>query len=94
MIDCPTCGAENFPGADECGECGQPLSDLHLQTPKSELEQNLLADRVSVLEPKKPITTRAIKATSPATPPPILPPGLAGRIRPWRRRKAEMRAPR
>ncbi len=56
MIDCPTCGAENFPGADECSECGQPLSDLHLQTPESELEQHLLADRVSVLEPKKPIT--------------------------------------
>ena len=56
MIDCPTCGAENFPGADECSECGQPLSDLHLQTPESELERNLLADRVSVLKPKQPIT--------------------------------------
>jgi len=56
MIDCPSCGAENIPGNDECSECGQPLSDLYLQTPESELEQNLLTDRVSVLDPKKPIT--------------------------------------
>ena len=56
MIDCPSCGAENIPGVDECSGCGQPLSDLYLQTPESELEQNLLTDRVSVLEPKKPIT--------------------------------------
>lgn len=56
MIDCPSCGAENIPGEDECSECGQPLSDLYLPTPESELEQNLLTDRVSVLEPKKPIT--------------------------------------
>ncbi len=25
MIDCPSCGAENIPGVDECSECGQPL---------------------------------------------------------------------
>lgn len=56
MIDCPSCGAENIPGDDECSECGQPLSDLHLQTPESELERNLLTDRVSVLGPKEPIT--------------------------------------
>jgi len=56
MIDCPSCGAENIPGDDECSECGQPLSDLHLQTPATELERNLLADRVSVLDPKQPIT--------------------------------------
>ena len=56
MIDCPSCGTENIPGVDEYSECGQSLSDLYLQTPESELEQNLLVDRVSVLDPKKPIT--------------------------------------
>jgi CBS domain-containing protein len=56
MIDCPSCGAANIPGVDECKKCGQPLSDLHLPTPASVVEQNLLKDRVSVLEPKKPIT--------------------------------------
>ena len=56
MIDCPSCGTENIPGVDECSECGQSLSDLYLQTPESELEQNLLTDRVSVLDPKQPIT--------------------------------------
>lgn len=56
MIDCPSCGAKNIPGVDECSECGQSLSDLHLQTPASELERKLLTDRVSVLDPKEPIT--------------------------------------
>lgn len=59
MIDCPSCGTENIPGEDECSQCGQPLSDLYLQTPESELERNLLTDRVSVLEPKEPLTIEA-----------------------------------
>ena len=56
MINCPYCGCENIAGDDLCEECGQPLTETHLSTPSNEVEQALLKDRVSVLNPKKPLT--------------------------------------
>ena len=56
MINCPFCSAENIEGADSCEGCGQSLADTHITAPASELERSLLKDRVSVLQPKKPIT--------------------------------------
>src|SRR5438067_1504708 len=59
MISCPYCGSENIEGADECAECGQSLDDTHLAPPQSDLERSLLRDRISALEPKRPITAAA-----------------------------------
>lgn len=56
MINCPYCGYENIAGDDLCEECGQPLTETHLSTPSNEVEQALLKDRVSVLNPKTPRT--------------------------------------
>ena len=55
MIPCPYCAATNIDGADVCTQCGQSLSDTHLQEPGSEVEQGLLQDRVRQLAPNPPI---------------------------------------
>lgn len=56
MILCPYCSSENIEGEDDCAQCGQPLGDIHLTPPNSEVERSLLCDRISVLMPKRPIT--------------------------------------
>ncbi len=56
MLHCRYCGCENIEGADACAECGQPLDDTHLSPPSGEVERSLLRDRISVLEPKTPIS--------------------------------------
>lgn len=56
MITCPDCGYENIDGADTCDSCEASLSDLHMPTPATDVEQSLLTDRVSVLQPKEPIS--------------------------------------
>jgi CBS domain-containing protein len=61
MISCPYCGSDNIEGVDQCTECGQALSDMHLQTPRSEVERSLLKDRVSALNPNTPVTVPANK---------------------------------
>ncbi|MCA9265795.1 MAG: CBS domain-containing protein, partial [Planctomycetales bacterium] len=55
MIVCPFCDALNIEGADVCEECGQTLADLHLPTPATDLERDLLRDRVSTVEPKEAV---------------------------------------
>ncbi len=55
MIICPYCDAENIEGSDGCDACGQPLADLHLPTPETEVERGILRDRLTLLEPKTPI---------------------------------------
>src|SRR5690554_4594754 len=55
MFRCPYCDFENIEGVDDCEQCGQPLSDLHLRDPQTTVEQSLLRDRVSSLTPKQPI---------------------------------------
>lgn len=56
MIICPSCHAENIEGADECGECSQPLTDMGLRVPSSSVEADLLRDRIERLWPKTPST--------------------------------------
>lgn len=55
MIVCPYCDVENIVGVDECGGCGQPLADLHLPEPATEIERSLLIDRINVLRPMRPV---------------------------------------
>ena len=62
-IPCPYCEFENTEGADACGQCGQPLTDMHLSDPQSAVERGLLKDRISDLLPKKPI---CVTSTTPA----------------------------
>ena len=62
MIPCPYCDHENIPGSDACEECGNSLSDLHIEEPATEVERHLLTDRIPVLQPKSPI------AVAPDTP--------------------------
>lgn len=59
MTICPYCSCENIEGVDECEECGQSLSDMHLDGPLLQVEQSLITDRVGLLEPKSPITVAA-----------------------------------
>ena len=59
MITCESCGHENIEGAYECEECQQPLDDTYLVPSSNFVEQSLLEDRVSVLNPRKPITVEA-----------------------------------
>ncbi len=66
MIYCPYCDTENIEGVDECADCGQPLDDLHLTAPQSEVERSLLLDRLSALQPRSPIMvpdTMTVKQT-------------------------------
>jgi CBS domain-containing protein len=56
MIICPCCQAENIEGADECGECNQPLSELSIRVPATSVEADLLRDRIERLWPKTPST--------------------------------------
>lgn len=55
MIVCPSCDAENIEGSDVCETCGQPLADLHLHTPVTEVERGILRDRLKLLDPNAPI---------------------------------------
>jgi CBS domain-containing protein len=58
MIICPYCDAENIEGSDRCEQCGQTLVDLHLTSPRTNIERALLTDRISKLKPKTPIVVR------------------------------------
>ena len=56
MTHCKYCGSENIEGTDDCAVCGQSLDDVHLAQPRNEVERSLLRDRISVLNPMRPIT--------------------------------------
>ncbi len=56
---CPSCGHLNFPGADDCGRCRQPLADLDAPAPHDRVERSLLHDPVAVLRPRPPVTVPA-----------------------------------
>jgi len=49
-MNCPYCSHENIEGMDDCEECGQPLSDLHLPTPATVVERSLLKEKISAIE--------------------------------------------
>jgi CBS domain-containing protein len=56
MILCRHCKSRNIDGAEDCENCGQPLADAHLPPPRTKAERSLLGDRVSALDPKRPVT--------------------------------------
>lgn len=56
MIICPYCETENIEGADFCGECHQPLTELGVRVPGSSVEADLMRDRIERLWPKSPST--------------------------------------
>jgi len=39
---CPSCGAKNLEGADECANCGADLSKVDLPRPTSQIEQTVM----------------------------------------------------
>ncbi|HZN68563.1 MAG TPA: CBS domain-containing protein [Tepidisphaeraceae bacterium] len=39
---CPSCGAENLEGADECANCGMDLHAVDLPRPASQIEQSVM----------------------------------------------------
>ena len=59
MIICESCGHKNFEGLEECEECQTPLDDNYLVEPTNSAKRSLLKDRISVLQPKKPITVES-----------------------------------
>jgi CBS domain-containing protein len=56
MVICPYCQAENIEGADECGECNQPLNEMGVRVPATSVEADLMRDRIEKLWPKRPST--------------------------------------
>ncbi len=50
MIICPFCDHANMEGADACEHCTQSLAHLSLPTPVTDIERNLLTDRMDVLD--------------------------------------------
>lgn len=63
-MECPDCGTENLPGADECEDCGQDLRSLDIPAPEKGLQKQLLTDTMLMLPrknfvsigPDKPVT--------------------------------------
>ena len=54
---CPVCGYKgNLPGADWCEKCQFDLSSVDRQPGVDRIEQSLLADPVSSLAPRSPVT--------------------------------------
>lgn len=56
MNDCPYCGFENIPGADECEQCGHSLTPLSKPQPGSTLERRLMKTPIRELSPRSPFT--------------------------------------
>ena len=56
MTECPYCGVDNIDGADHCEECQQPLDFLSKPRESTAIERSLAKDRVSSLNPKRPLT--------------------------------------
>lgn len=55
MLLCPYCDHQVIEGSDECDECGQPLTDLHLPLPATEVELSLLTDRLYAYTSRRPM---------------------------------------
>ena len=54
---CPQCGYKaNLPGADSCQWCQFDLTALDRPAPSDRVEQSLMTDPVSVLEPRAPVS--------------------------------------
>lgn len=59
VMICPNCNSNNLPGAEECDECGQDLTQLDKPTAQDRIERSLMEDTVGSLHPPEPITTKA-----------------------------------
>ncbi len=59
---CPVCGQLNLPGTEQCSNCLYDLAAIDRPIPADRLEESLLRDPVSVLQPKPPVTV-AVHAT-------------------------------
>jgi CBS domain-containing protein len=55
---CPHCGFDNLPGAEECAQCLQDLTQFDRPAAHTRIERSLMEDHVSVLKPAKPVTIR------------------------------------
>jgi CBS domain-containing protein len=55
---CPNCGNDNLPGAEECGRCGQDLTQLDRPVANDPVERSLIEDPVGQLNPHVPVTVR------------------------------------
>ena len=53
---CPVCGQLNLPGTEQCSNCLYDLAAIDRPIPADRLEESLLRDPVSVLNPKQPVT--------------------------------------
>jgi CBS domain-containing protein len=56
---CPTCMHDNLPGAEECSQCQQDLTQLDQPIACNRVERSLMEDPVSLLQPRAPVTVRA-----------------------------------
>ena len=56
---CPACRHDNLPGADRCETCMAPLMKLDVPQPKSGLQERLMEDSISVLQPAEAISLPA-----------------------------------
>jgi CBS domain-containing protein len=55
---CPTCGYDNLPGNEECGNCQQDLTQIDRPAAQNRVERSLMEDRVGQLHPKPAVTIR------------------------------------
>jgi len=53
---CPSCGHDNVPGNETCGNCQQSLTPLDLPVAGSRVEMCLMCEQVNVLPPKLVVT--------------------------------------
>jgi CBS domain-containing protein len=56
---CPVCGEPNYPGEDLCVFCVFDLASVDLPFSNNQVEGSLIADPVSVLDPRRPVTVSA-----------------------------------
>ena len=55
---CPSCGHDNVPGNEACGNCEQSLTPLDRPSAGSRVERGLMEDQVFVLPPKPVVAIR------------------------------------
>jgi CBS domain-containing protein len=53
---CPHCGNDNLPGNEECGRCGQDMTQLDRPVPGDAVERSLIEDPVGRAQPRAPVT--------------------------------------
>ena len=52
-VNCPSCGAENIEGIDQCEKCGQSLTAMPITS--SAAEEQIFHDRIRDVKPRKPL---------------------------------------